>query len=312
MTARVAVVVLNWNGGDHLAPCLLSVAALTYPDREVWVVDNASTDGSARDLPTQWPEFRHIANARNLGYAGGNNVAIRASQSDYVLLVNNDTVLEPGLLEPMVAACEADPRVAACSPKVLYFDRPDTVNAAGLTLTSIGKPVTRGRDAPDGDPALATRCEVFGAHGACVLYRRAALDAVGLFDEDFFAYHEEFDLAWRLRLAGWRAVYEPAARLRHHEGKSLARTPDRILWLTERNRFWALAKNAGAGFVWRALPGLLREELGMVRHCLGLRTLVPLTARFAALAGLPKMLAKRGAVQRLRTVPDDEMARWFG
>jgi GT2 family glycosyltransferase len=308
--SRVAVIVLNWNGAAHLAPCLESVGALTYADREVVVVDNGSTDGSVDGLPVAFPWFRLIRHARNLGYAGGNNAGIRATQSDFVLLVNNDTVLAPGFLEPMVAACERDPRVAACSPRTVYEDRPSVINAAGLELKADFQPASRGCGEEDG-PRFDTACEVFGAHGACVLYRRAALERVGLLDEDFFAYNEEFDLAWRLRLAGWTARYVPDARVSHREAASSRGMPDRILYLMERNRIWAMVKNAGAGLLARRLPALAGGEGRMVRHVLGIRTLTPLRARVDALLGLPKMLAKRREVQALRTVSDAEIERWM-
>ena len=304
---RVSVIVLNWNGAPHLAACLDSVQRLTYPERELMVVDNASTDGSAALIP---PEFVRIDNPVNLGYAGGNNVGIRRATGAYVLLVNNDTVLDPGLIEPLVAAAEADPAVAAVNPKIVYFDRPEVINAAGLVIHADGSSGSRGMGEPDG-PRYAARAEVFGAHGACVLYRRAALDRVGLFDEEFFAYNEEFDLAWRLRLAGFRALYVPEARVRHREAASLKRTPDRILHLLERNRVWCVAKNMSARQFVRHLPQLLAAEWAALRHCVGIRTLTPFRARLAALAGLPRMLARRRAVQALRAVPDADLERWF-
>lgn len=297
------VIVLNWNGGAHLAPCLTSVAALTGPVAELLVVDNASADGSADALEERHPRFRVLRLRTNRGYAGGNNAGIRATRAPWVLLVNNDTVLAPDVLEAMLAAA-VDPRTAAVSPRVSYFDDPDIINAAGLSLTHAGEPVTRGRHAPDG-PSWDEPAEVFGAHGACVLYRRAALDDVGLFDEDFFAYHEEFDLAWRLRRAGWSARYAPAARLLHHEALSLRGNRDRLLYLTERNRWFALWKNASAGFLWRALPRLLAIECAMLRHCAGMRTLTPLRARADALLHLGPMLARRHASPR--RVPDSAL-----
>lgn len=304
--SRVAVIVLNWNGGAHLGPCLDSVAAQDDPDRDLVVVDNGSTDGSADRLEERHPGFTVLRLPANRGYAGGNNAGIRATTAPFVLLVNNDTVLEPGVLAAMRARI-ADPRTAAVSPRVVYFDDTRKINAAGLSLTRAGEPVTRGRDAPDGPP-YDQPAEIFGAHGACVLYRRAALDDVGLFDEDFFAYHEEFDLAWRLRRAGWTARYAPAARVRHHEALSLRNDRPRLLYLTERNRLFALWKNASAAFLWRALPRLARTELAMLRHCLGMRTLVPLVARRDALARLGPMLARRKSSPR--RAAEDEVERW--
>ena len=307
---KVAVIVLNWNGGAHLAPCLESVAAqagaaIEPAERDLVVVDNGSTDGSADRLEERHPAFRVLRLPTNRGYAGGNNAGIRWTTAPLVLLVNNDTVLAPGALDAMCAQAD-DPHTAAVSPRVVYFDDSRIINAAGLALTRAGEPVTRGRDAPDG-PEWDRPAEIFGAHGACVLYRRAALEDVGLFDEDFFAYHEEFDLAWRLRRAGWNARYAPAARVRHHEGLSLRGDRGRLLYLTERNRWFALWKNADLRFLWRALPALVAGEVAMLRHCLGLRTLVPLVARRDALARLGPMLARRARAR----VPEAALDRWI-
>jgi GT2 family glycosyltransferase len=303
------VIVLNWNGAGHLEPCLRSIDLLTYPDRETLVVDNGSTDGSADAIPA-YAHFRLLRNATNLGYAGGNNAGIRASTGEFALLVNNDTVLSPDVLEPLVAACDADARVASATPKLVYLDRPGVINAAGLILRRDGHPGSRGVGEPD-DGRFDDPAEVFGAHGACALFRRSALDRVGLLDEDFFAYNEEFDLAWRLRLAGHRSVYVPAARVLHREAASLRGMPDRILYLMERNRIWALIKNAGLGLVGRCAPALVAAEYHMLRHCLGIRTLTPLRARRDALFGAARMFAKRREVQRLRAVPDSEIERWM-
>ena len=308
-TPRVAVIVLNWNGAPHLTACLDSVARLTYPGAAVRVVDNASTDGSEAELEARWPQFTVQRNATNLGYAGGNNAAIRATEGEYVLLVNNDTVLEPGLLEPLVAAAEADPLVAACSPMICYVDRPGVLNAAGLAIKRDLHPASRGQG--ELASAYTDPANVFGAHGACALYRRSALDRVGLLDEDFFAYHEEFDLAWRLQLAGYCARYVPAARLLHHEAASLRKTPQRLVYLMERNRIWAIAKNAGAGLIARHLPELIAAEWDTLRGAVGVRDATAYRARADAVLGLPRMLAKRRAVQALRTVPDTRIAAWL-
>lgn len=302
---RIAVIVLNWNGGAHLGPCLASVVAQDHRDRDLLVVDNGSTDGSAERLEERHPELRVLRLPENRGYAGGNNAGLAATSAPLVCLVNNDTVLAPSVLTALARAFE-DPRVAAASPRVVYFDDALRINAAGLALTRSGVPVTRGRDALDGPPYDAP-AEIFGAHGACVMYRRAALEDVGPFDEDFFAYHEEFDLAWRLHRAGWRARYAPDARVRHHEALSLRGDRPRLLYLMERNRWFALWKNASPGFLWRALPRLVQGELAMLRHCLGMRTLVPLRARLDALARLGPMLARR----RASRVPESELERWI-
>ncbi|MBI4858853.1 MAG: glycosyltransferase family 2 protein [Candidatus Riflebacteria bacterium] len=306
----VSVIVLNWNGADHLAPCLESVRRLTFPRRDLWLVDNASQDDSADRAERDFPEIGLIRNSTNLGYAGGNNVGFRSTRGDLVLLVNNDTVLDPDAVEPLVESFERDPDLASGAPRLLYYDRPDVINSAGLEIRADCQPSSRGMGQPDGE-RFREPTEVFGAHGACVMYRRSALERVGVFDEEFFAYNEEFDLAWRLRLAGYRAGYVPASRVLHREAMSLRQRPDRILYLMERNRIWAMVKNLGWGTLVRRLPRLLLAEVQALRHCVGIRTAVPLRARWDALKGLPGMLGKRRRVQGLRVVPDRAIERWM-
>jgi GT2 family glycosyltransferase/glycosyltransferase involved in cell wall biosynthesis/SAM-dependent methyltransferase len=308
-SSGVTVIVLNWNGRPHLSACLASVSALQYPNKELLLVDNASTDGSREDAVRAFPQFRILANATNLGYAGGNNAGIRASVDPLILLVNSDTTLAPDALDFMVRAMEADARLASISPKVLRFTPAGTMESAGLLLLPGGHSARRGVDHPD-DGSFDTPIEVFGAHGACCLLRRAALERVGLLDEDYFAYNEEFDLAWRLRLAGFTSHYEPRARVQHHISASLASDPDRLLFLLERNRIWTLVKNAGVGFLISSLPALIGGELAMLRRCLGTVTLVPLKARLAALRQLIPIVRRRMEVQRLRVVPDSDILRW--
>jgi GT2 family glycosyltransferase len=305
----VSVVVLNWNGAGRLRTCLESVAALTYPARETIVVDNGSTDGSADGLERDFPGIRVLRNGRNLGYSGGNNVGILAGRGEMALLVNDDAIASAGILEPMAEAMRADPRVASCSPKILRADDPRVINSAGLELHADGWSGRRGAGEAD-DGRFDEPAEVFGAHGACVLFRRAALDEVGLLDEDFFAYNEEFDLAWRLQLAGWTCRYVPQATVRHVEAASSRGEPDRIMFLMERNRIWTLVKNAGLRFLARSAARLVAAEVDMLRHCAGVGTLTPLAARVASLPGLPRMLVKRRAVQRLRRVGDERILEW--
>lgn len=310
MTVRVAVVVLNWNGAGHLEPCLSSVDRQEGHDLDLWVYDNGSTDDSWRDVgPPRHPRFGLRRWPRNLGFAGGCNRALTERDARFVLLVNNDTELEPGVTEQLVETLEADPTLGSATPRLLFHGNPSMINAAGLELRQDGSPASRGRGQEDG-PAFDRPMEVFGGHGACLLLRTAALADVGTFDPDFFAYHEEFDLAWRLRLRGWGSAYVPGARVLHREGVSLRRTPDRMLFLMERNRWWLLFKNAGPRFLRRAVTALVASEVAMVRHVVGLRTLVPLRARVAAWLQLGRFWPRRRWIQSTRIVDDEQISQW--
>ena len=454
----VSVIVLNYNGRQYLTDCLSALQRQIYPaDRfEVVLVDNASTDGSVEFVRRMFPNVRVIENKVNLGFAGGNNAGIRATDGEYVALLNNDTAAEPDWLSALVEACQSDPAIGACTSKLLFFcdrlplqiatdtfqpqgdgrelglqvHRVDTGHRRGkveylegfyseevgdqgrfrwtaeravmglpvlsraenlvvdLTLAAprpadgpVGvsfqvngqqvadgtlqgrEPVTRrvvvsrhllaaakpiiqnagsivftdgsGRDRGthvrhqqqyhEEDQGQYDQVEeVFAACGASVLYRRTMLQDVGLFDEDFFMYYEDTDLAWRARLRGWKILYVPDSVVRHvHCGTATEWSPF-FIYHVDRNRLAMLFKNGTARQVARAwarywlstgLTGLRtvrslilrREDQAFVASRFGLQVRVCGTlARW-----LPHLWRKRRSTQRSRTVPQSAIDRWM-
>jgi len=310
--AAIRVIVLNFNGGHHVVETVESLrqSQVSVPIH-LRVVDNTSTDGSDSDLESHFPDLDLHRFGENRGYAGGNNRAIRETNEPFVLLVNHDVVVDPMTVDRLYLALTSGPDRAAVMPRLLFVDPPGTINLIGIGLEANGSPRGMGRGCPDG-PEFDTPREIFGAHGACVMYRRSAIEEAGLFDERYFAYNEEFDLAWRLRLLGYTCHYVADARACHHEAISLRKDPNRLLILMERNRIWTLFKNAGIGFLVRNLVPILWQEWAAVRHALGMRTGAPLVARWQALLGLPGILATRWRVQRSRRVTDQEIESWIG
>ena len=205
------VVIPTWNGRCLLDACLAGLGGQTWRDFEIVIVDNGSTDGTASWMQDRYPDVQVIANDRNLGFAAAVNQGIRASASRYVVTLNNDTEPAPGWLAALVATAERDPSVGMCASKMLFADRPGVINSTGIYLDRTGIAWDRRGGEPD-DERGTEPVEVFGPCGGAALYRRTMLDEVGLFEEDFFAYLEDVDLAWRARLAGWRCLYVPAAR----------------------------------------------------------------------------------------------------
>ncbi len=302
MTAKVSIIIVNWNGQRYLAPCLESVLAQTYPDLEVVLVDNGSSDGSVELARARFPGVRLIENERNLGFATGNNQAIRATRSEFVATLNNDTRVEPGWLAALVTALESDPGVGMGASKMLFADQPGVINSAGIGLDRVGIAWDRLGGHPD-DPADLAPQPVFGACAGAALYRRGMLDQVGLFDEDFFMYLEDVDLAWRARLAGWRALYVPQARVYHHHSATAQEGSPFKRRLLGRNKLWLVAKNYPSPHLWLYLPLILLYDLAAAGYAVWhFRDLSPILGRLAAWVGLPRALAKRRRVQRLRTV----------
>ena len=245
---RVSVVVVTWNGRALLERFLPSVLATDYPDLEVVVADNASTDGTAAWLAEAHPEVVVARHGENLLFAGGNNAAVPHATGGILCFLNNDVEVPPGWLRPLVAALD-DEAVVAVQPKLLQHgdrQRFEYAGAAGGFLDAFGYPFTRGRlfdtlepDAGQYDDAR----DVFWATGAALVVRRSAFEAAGGFDASFGMHMEEIDLCWRLWRAGGRVRVEPASEVYHLGGASLPQGDARKAFFNYRNGLVMLAKN---------------------------------------------------------------------
>lgn len=246
---RVSVVIVSWNALPLLRQCLPSVVATDYPDLEIVLADNASTDGSAAWVAATFPSVKIVRHPENWLFCRGNNEAIPHTTGDYVCLLNNDVEVPPDWLAPLVDVMEADAEVAAVQPKLLQHDdrtRFEYAGASGGFLDRYGYPFTRGRifDTMERDEGQYDDArDVFWATGAALLLRRAALDEVGLLDERFVMHMEEIDLCWRLWRAGWRVRAEPRSRVYHIGGGSLPQGDPRKAYYNFRNSFLLLWKN---------------------------------------------------------------------
>lgn len=300
MNPRVAVVIVNHNGACYLPRCLRSVLAQSYPDVEVIVVDNASTDSSVRLVRDRFPQAVVIEATRNLGFAEGCNVGIRSTDAPLVATLNNDTWVEPDWLTNLVKVMQNEAGIGACASKMVFADRPGIIDSAGVCVNLAGIAWDRLGGSPDNGDA-ARPIDVFAACAGAALYRREMLDDVGLFDPDFFIYLEDVDLSWRAQLRGWRTVYVPAARVYHvHSATSRESSPLKNFHLA-RNRIWMVAKNYPSPQFWLYLPLLLFYDLTTIPYSALLRgDTASVRGRIAALKGLPQIWQKRHAIQRRR------------
>lgn len=252
----VAIIILNWNGAADTAECLRSLQAITYPRYEVLLVDNASEGDDVAQLRGEFGAYaRIIQNDRNFGFAGGCNAGIREAlqgHADYVLLLNNDTVVEPEFLSEMVDAARQLPDLAAACPKSYFYDRPDLIYSTGGSVnlwTGSSRQIGRG----ESDRGQYERIEERGyADGVCMLIPRSALERVGLLDEDYFLYWEETDWCLRARELGLLCYYVPAARIRHKAARSSAPGSD-FYYLFRRNAFLCVRKRGRPYHVTSAL-----------------------------------------------------------
>ncbi len=302
----VSVVVLNWNGAHLLPDCLDAVLA-QEPTPQVWVVDNASVDGSAQLVRSSYPDVRLREAGANLGFAGGNNVALREVATPYVALLNNDAVPEPGWLSALVAVLDGRPDVAAVTGKVL-MSGDGLVNSAGGWVDRLGHGRDRGFGEPD-DGRWDVPAEVFYAPATACLYRTAAVRDVGLLDEDFFLYYEDVDLSWRLRLAGWSVQYEPTAVVRHLHSASAGSGSALHVFHDARNRLLTVVKDAPAGSSLAACLRLPVTAVGFALRGAPRRGLVLVRAWLSFLRLLPRMLLRRRALTRTAVVSRSELER---
>jgi GT2 family glycosyltransferase len=249
----VSVGIVTWNSKHHIATCLGRLEGQHYPNLELTVIDNNSVDRTAELARERWPTARVIENGSNEGFCRAHNAAIREAQGEYYMALNPDVQLLPGFVERLVLAMQADPARGAAMGKLLCpsSDDPPAIDAAGLMMDRRRHQYLRGRGEPDRGQ-YDTAEEVFGADGAAPLYRRSMLEDVKIegqyFDEQFFAYMEDVDLAWRARLFGWRCWYDPAAKAYHSRtfqpGRRRARSRP-IRRMAVKNRYLMLLKNEG-------------------------------------------------------------------
>ena len=306
----VSVVIPNWNGAHHLPTCLDSLRRQTHRNVQVIVADNGSSDGSLELLARDYAEVVVLPLGQNLGFTGACNAGMRAAQGEIVVLLNNDTETDPRWLEEVVAAFERNPQAGIVASKMLLFDRRDTFHTAGDFYRVDGTPGNRGvwqRDEGQYDREET----VFSACGGSSAYRRALLDEVGLLDEAFYFSCEDLDLAWRAQLAGWRCVYAPRAIVYHKVSATGGGTISSFY--DGRNFIYLLVKDYPSALWRKYWTAILRAQLRLAWEALrawrGAAARARLRGMLAGLMGIPRMLRKRGAVQRTRRVDVADLER---
>ncbi len=262
---RVALVVLTYNAARFVDGCFGSLRRMDRQGLEVEVlaVDNASSDGTARLMGERYPEVTVVETGANLGFAGGNDAGIRLALergADFVYLLNPDTEVEPAFLREAVAVAGRFPRAGAVQSLLLLASEPGLVNTAGNEIHFLGFGYCGSYRQPVSSVPVEPR-EIAFASGASTLYRASALREVGLLDELLFLYHEDLDLGWRLRLAGWRNLIAPRSVVRHHY--EFSRSPHKYYFM-ERNRYLVLMKNVRPRNLLLLAPFLLLAEMGLL------------------------------------------------
>ena len=241
-----SVIVLNHNGKKHLKLCLDSLKKQTYLKYEVIVVDNASRDGSVNFIKRNHSWVRLIKSKTNLGYAGGNNLGIENARGEYIVILNNDTVVDKDWLKELVRVAKGSKKIGIVGGKVYYFDYPNKIQSIGGRLhewnsfillgSRIGKnQEDRGQYEKVGEMDYALGC--------AFLVKKDVLNRIGLFDEKYFIYNEEIELAYRAKKAGYKIVYAPNAKIWHHGSVVVKRETYKKVYLTQRNKIRFILKN---------------------------------------------------------------------
>lgn len=307
----VSIVIPNWNGKKFLPGCLDSLAQLDYGDVEIIIVDNGSKDGSVELLQSQYPQVKLVRFAKNTGFSVAVNAGIKASQGEFVALLNNDTVVEPNWISEMVRVLVEHPEAGSAGCKMLAYDDRTLLDGAGDGYRRGGLPGRIGhreRDLGQFD----TQRYILGACGGAALYRRSLFDDIGMFDEDYFAYLEDVDLGLRAQSAGYKCIYVPSAVMYHLGcGTTGSGYHPLVVRLSAKNNWNTIVKNIPGELLLKFLPQILYWQLYYFAVVIvrGGQVIPWFHGTFQSLCQLPAMLKKRRQIKNRRSVSIDYLER---
>lgn len=331
----VSIHVVVYNGSRFIRRCLDAVARQTYPNCEVVILDNASTDDTREIIARQWSRYTLIAGKNNVGMWPGQEELLRRTRGVYVLALSVDVILDPDFITAAVRACEHDPSVAAVQGK-LYRYSSENWNLTTSVIDTCGFAITRGRKVlnvghgqPDG-PAFSAMRDIFGTEGAAPFFRRSALEACRvegrIWDPDYFWYGDDLDLAWRMTLFGHHQVFVPSAvawhdrsttkgvatGLREHVERLALR---RAIPIGKRRLDWAnvrftIIKNDYIINLLRDAPAILLREVATLAYTIAVEPGVLMAvSRFLRL--FPSMIRRRRLIMARVVATSEQMREWF-
>lgn len=346
MKPLVSINIVAFNAHSYLKKALTSALAQSYRHIEVYVLDNNSSDDTLALAKSFTDKRLHIVTSKmNTGFAKGHNILIDESKGEYVLLLNQDAWLKDDYVKKALEIFEKDDKIAAIQPKLFRYDFAHhsvvernggyVLDTTGLLMLKNRRIIARGQGMPD-EGQFDKQEEVFGADGAVPMYRRQALDDVKLalnskerdssfeyFDEDFFMYKEDVDLSWRLRLAGWKIIYDPGVIAYHQRGSGESASTSYRDIVRERKNISALAKslswrnqrlmqvkNELPALYLRHLPFIAAKEIASFAYIL-LFERYALRSMKDFFALLPNALRKRRSIKARRIASASDMKPWF-
>ena len=306
---KVSVVVPNWNGMRFVGMCLDSLAKLDFEDYEVIVVDNGSTDGSREMIEEKYPHVRLLKLPYNMGFAIACNEGIKASNAEYIVLLNNDIEVTSDWLRELYEGMERHPECGMGTTKMMFLDQRDVFYNTGDLFHSWSAGGGRGQG--EKDLGQYEREEyVFGACAGAGIYRRDFFNKVGLFDEDFFIFAEDVDLNMRGQLQGLKTVYLPKAKVYHIGTATVGLYSDRYVYLCKRNDIWVFIKNYSLSMYFKYLFSIWKHQFADIKYFTYRgQGQVLWKSKWDALKMLPQMLFRRFQIQRTRTISDQAIEK---
>jgi len=317
----VSVVIPHWNGVEVLSECLESLSETKYPNMEIIVVDNASTDGSPDWVSLNFPQVQLIENDQNYGYAGGCNRGAKIAEGEYLVFLNNDTIQDHHWLDSLVDFMNLNSNVAAVQPKILnFFERTkfDYAGGAGGWLDLLGYPFARGRvflEQEEDKGQYDTIRPIFWASGTALMVRKSDFESANRFDETFFAHQEEIDLCWKFRLMGKETWAVPDAIIYHKNAVTLPMFSRQKQYLNHRNSLLMVLCNYSLPLTLYITPIRLALELVALVYslfCLDMNHFVGIIQSLFWVVTHPHVIWKRRRIiKRIRKVNDKQVLSWL-
>lgn len=296
--SRIDIILVNYNGCHFLEECLNSMRQQTFKDFTIWIIDNGSSDGSESFVKKKYPEVKWVGLQSNTGFCYANNHGIALSNSEFIFLLNNDTVLDKETLAELINTLDTYLDVDFCSCKLVHYQDSNIIDTIGDDFTFYG--VARKQGSGKLSSHYNVNREVFGACAGAAIYRRAMLEVIGGFDEDFWAYNEDSDLNFRARVLGYKCLFVAKAVVKHHVGGSFKKSP-RKQYLIRRNLILPVWKNMPMPLLCFLLPiCLIYWVMGDLRCCLNGGFLPVFRARYHNWKAQKQTNLKRIEIQKKR------------
>lgn len=307
--------IVTYNSSEHIDDCLEAVIMQSYPINQIIIIDNASKDNTLEKLQKWTSKIQFVKNTKNNGFAGGHNQAIRMTDTDFCLILNPDVVLDKDYVLKTIEALENTPCAGSATGKLLFKADPKRIDSTGLIIKKARRAFDRG--AHQSGEHFQQSEEVFGVSGAAAMYVREMINDISLdgefFDEDFFAYKEDVDVAWRAQLLGWKALYEPSAVAYHERGWKEGGRSSKSLFvrrLSYMNRYKMMVKNDTATMMLKHIvPLFIFECLGFAYALVREPKLLGAWADF--FRKYSDLRKKRQAIRSKQRVLPSELNKWF-